>query len=306
MATIISVKKEFTELIKNYQNKIIAELERLDGKALFQIEPWEKEDLGNGLTAVIQQGNIFEKGGVNTSFVGGKLPPALQQSFNVAHENYFACGISCVIHPYNPHCPTIHFNYRYFELYDHNGAVADAWFGGGTDLTPYYIYTDDAVHFHESLQQACNQVNSNFYTTFKKNCDQYFHNTHRGETRGIGGIFYDYQRANSQTSANDFMRLAERCLQAFIQAYSAIITRRCTTAFTDSEKYFHLIRRGRYVEFNLIHDRGTLFGLKTGGRIESILMSLPPEVRWDYNYPIHENSREAELVHVLKHPKDWV
>jgi coproporphyrinogen III oxidase len=221
-------------------------------------------------------------------------------------EDWFACGLSLVLHPLNPFVPTVHCNYRFFELYAHN-QVVDRWFGGGTDLTPYYLFDEDARHFHRVHKEVCDGFDKNFYPAFKKECDEYFVNTHRSrERRGIGGIFYDHQKPDGEKDLGFWSGFAKACGNAFIDAYIPIVEKRKGTAFGEQQKHWQEIRRGRYVEFNLLHDRGTIFGLKTDGRTESILMSLPPTVRFEYDYQPQAGSEEDRLLQVCLHPKDWV
>lgn len=300
------IKNAFTQFIHRLQNAICGELEEIDGKARFQEDIWQREGGGGGKTRVIRGGNVFEKGGVNTSVVHGKLPEAMAKHFGVSESQFFACGISLVIHPFNPMVPTVHANYRYFELYNEAGKKIDSWFGGGADLTPYYIFEEDGIRFHSTHKKALDNFDKTLYPQFKKQCDDYFRNTHRNnEARGIGGIFYDYLRPNEDLSEEQLLILAESCGQAFIDAYIPIVEKRKNEPFNEQNKHWQGIRRGRYVEFNLIHDRGTLFGLKTNGRIESILMSLPAVAHWEYDFHPEPHSKEAELLEYLK-PRDWV
>lgn len=301
----MEINKRFTTLVENLQDRICAALEEIDGVAKFEEDLWTREEGGGGRTRIIRNGRVFEKGGVNTSAVHGKLPKIMQERLNTTHENFFAAGVSLVIHPVNPMVPTVHANYRYFEMYNENGEVVDCWFGGGADLTPYYLFKEDAVHFHKTHQASCDKFDSEYFPKFKKWCDDYFVNTHRGENRGIGGIFYDYIRPDEKHPIEDLMALAESNGQAFIDAYVPIVKRRMDLPFTENHVFWQEIRRGRYVEFNLVHDRGTLFGLKTNGRIESILMSLPSKARWEYDYHPEPGTPEAEMVEALQ-PKDWV
>jgi coproporphyrinogen III oxidase len=322
------MKEPFIDFIHQLQNDICSELEQVDGKARFREDVWKRDGGGGGITRVIADGNVFEKGGVNTSVVHGELPEYIRERFGVSQAWFMAAGISLVIHPNSPLVPTVHANYRYFELYDSSEAstLADCWFGGGADLTPYYYLPEDARFFHQTHKDACDRVDSGLYPVFKHQCDRYFFNAHRGEARGIGGIFYDYlrpadsishgsgQSQGSETSGSDVLStltstqlfdLATSNGRAFIEAYIPIVHRNKDRKWTDEQRYWQEIRRGRYVEFNLIHDRGTLFGLKTNGRVESILMSLPPRVRWDYDFRPAEGSPEADLLHVLKHGVDF-
>lgn len=301
-----NIKQQFTNYIHHLQDAICAGLESVDGKAKFIEDTWVRPEGGGGKTRVIANGAVFEKGGVNTSVVEGKLPPAMQQAFGVPESNFFACGLSLVIHPLNPYVPTVHANWRYFELYDTEGKRLDCWFGGGTDLTPYYIFEEDARHFHQTLKNAINPFGDDLYGKYKKHCDEYFVNKHRGnEMRGIGGVFYDYLRPTDTANEEELFRFQQANGNAFLDAYLPIATQRKDLPYTEREIEWQEIRRGRYVEFNLIHDRGTLFGLKTNGRTESILMSLPPRARWQYDYHPDPGSREAAMEQYY-HPRDWI
>lgn len=305
--------QQWIDFIYTLQDKICKALEAVDGKAKFLEDDWQRAEGkgGGGLTKVIQNGNVFEKGGVNTSVVYGnvsdKMREVLHLSKSTGELTWFAAGISSVIHPYNPFVPTVHFNYRMFELYDKDGMLADRWFGGGTDFTPYYLFEEDAIHFHRIFEKVCNAFDEKLYPLFKHNCDEYFVNTHRNnERRGIGGIFYDHKRADENHDTDFWFRFAQACGNAFIDAYIPLAEKRKNTAFTEAHKFWQEIRRGRYVEFNLIHDRGTIFGLKTNGRTESILMSMPATVRFEYNYQPDPGSEEDKLLQVCLKPKDWV
>jgi coproporphyrinogen III oxidase len=303
----MSIKETWIQYIHDLQNHICASLEQLDGKATFAEDAWERPDGGGGKTRVIADGNVFEKGGVNTSVVYGDVNDAMRTQLKINGAKWFACGLSSVIHPVNPFVPTVHCNYRMFELYNENNEVIDRWFGGGTDLTPYYLFEKDAIHFHQTYKDVCDAFDPSFYSKFKKECDNYFVNWHRNaERRGIGGIFYDYQRPYDNHDVDFWMNFGKTCGNAFIDVYIPIVEKRKNTSFTDENKHWQEIRRGRYVEFNLVHDRGTLFGLKTNGRIESILMSLPPTVRFEYNYQTKFGSEEYKLQEVCLHPKDWL
>lgn len=256
---------------------------------------------------MIANGKVFEKGGVNTSVVFGEVTDILRRQLNINGDNWFACGLSLVIHPLNPFVPTVHCNYRMFELYNAKNEVTDRWFGGGTDLTPYYLFEEDARHFHQTYKDVCDAFDPSFYATFKKECDDYFINKHRNnERRGIGGIFYDHQRADENKKAEFWMNFGNACGEAFSLAYIPIVEKRKDMPYSAEQKHWQEIRRGRYVEFNLVHDRGTIFGLKTNGRTESILMSLPPTVRFEYNFTPIPGSEEDKLWQVCLHPKDWV
>jgi len=302
----MSIKDQFIAYIHGLQDSICAALESIDGKAKFFEDKWERKEGGGGKTRVIADGNVFEKGGVNTSVVHGALPAAMQQAFGVPESDFLACGLSLVIHPMNPYVPTVHANWRYFELYDKEGKRLDCWFGGGSDLTPYYIFEEDGRHFHTTLKNAMEPFGTELYPKYKQHCDDYFINKHRGdEARGIGGVFYDYLRPTDDTDHERLFTFQQANGNAFIPTYLPIVEKRKDLAYTDKEKDWQEIRRGRYVEFNLIHDRGTLFGLKTNGRTESILMSLPPRARWEYNYTPEAGSKEAELLEYIK-PRNWV
>ena len=303
----MDVRQQWIDYIHDLQNRICTALEGADGKSKFMEDAWQRPEGGGGKTRVIAHGNVIEKGGVNTSVVFGEVTEAMRTQLKINGEKWFACGLSLVIHPLNPFVPTVHCNYRMFELYDENEEVIDRWFGGGTDLTPYYLYEEDAVHFHKAYKNVCDQFDPAFYPQFKTVCDNYFVNTHRNnERRGIGGIFYDYQRPSAEKNLDFWMGFGQACGDAFVEAYIPIVEKRKDTPFTAANKHWQEIRRGRYTEFNLVHDRGTLFGLKTNGRIESILMSLPPTVRFEYNYQPKEGSPEAELVNACLHPREWI
>ena len=300
------MKSQFTAYIKNLQDKITAGIEQEDGKAHFQEDAWQRPGGGGGRTRVIENGNVFEKGGVNISEVFGALPESMQKQLGVSHSDFFACGISLVLHPKNPMVPTVHANFRYFELYDDDKNVVDQWFGGGLDLTPYYLFEEDATHFHGICKAACDAHDATFYADYKKKCDAYFWNHHRDEARGIGGLFFDYCRPNEVHDLASWYAFITQMGDAFLDAYLPIVQKRKTLPYTAEQRQWQEIRRGRYVEFNLVHDKGTLFGLKTKGRIESILMSLPPTVQWAYDVQPKENTEEAKLITVLKNPKPWV
>ena len=315
-------------LLMGLQDSICQGLQALDGEGQFHEESWQRPEGGGGRSRVMKEGRVFEQGGVNFSEVeGAQLPPSiLNQRPEAEGHRWFAVGTSMVLHPRNPWVPTVHLNYRYFEA----GPVW--WFGGGADLTPYYPFLEDARHFHRTLKGACDSVDPRYYKVFKPWCDEYFYLRHRQETRGVGGIFYDYQdsggvlykgsepeaaaAAAAATVAaasgpieqdwEKLFRLASACGQAFLPSYGPIVERRNNLAYGESERQFQLYRRGRYVEFNLVFDRGTIFGLQTNGRTESILMSLPPLVRWEYGYTPAPGSREALLTEVFTRPQNWL
>lgn len=303
----MTIKEDWISFIENLQNRICKALEEADGKVGFIEEKWQRKDGGGGKTRVIANGNVFEKGGVNTSVVFGEVTDPMRKQLKIDGDKWFACGLSLVIHPLNPFVPTVHCNYRMFELYNEKEVVIDRWFGGGTDLTPYYLFEEDAKHFHQVYKNICDEFDVSFYPSFKKECDNYFVNTHRNnERRGIGGIFYDYQRPDEKHDVNFWVNFGKACGNAFIPSYIPIVEKRKNCSFTDENKHWQEIRRGRYVEFNLIHDRGTLFGLKTNGRTESILMSLPPTVRFEYNYQPLPGSEEEKMQKACLELREWV
>jgi len=297
------------EFIYDLQKKICLELEKKDGKALFNEDDWERAEGrgGGGKTKIITNGNTFEKGGVNASVVYGKVGDTMRKQLKIDGAKWFACGLSIIIHPLNPYVPTIHSNWRYFELYDEEGYVIDRWFGGGIDLTPYYLFEEDAKYFHETLKNTIDPFGTKLYPLYKKNCDEYFCNTHRNnEMRGIGGVFYDYLRPTDENDAQKLFQFQQANGNAFLNAYLPIVDKRKDILYSNREIEWQEIRRGRYVEFNLIHDRGTVFGLKTNGRTESILASLPPRARWYYDYQPEAGSEEYKLLQACLHPKEWV
>ncbi|GAB4283612.1 MAG: oxygen-dependent coproporphyrinogen oxidase [Oscillatoriaceae cyanobacterium] len=317
-------RSRVSQFMKGIQDEICQGLEALDGSGQFQEDSWERPEGGGGRSRVIRDGGIFEQGGVNFSEVWGtQLPPSiLQQRPEANGHGFYATGTSMVLHPRNPYCPTVHLNYRYFEA----GPVW--WFGGGADLTPYYPFAEDAAHFHRTFKQACDAHSPSYYQVFKPWCDEYFYLKHRQEMRGVGGIFFDYQdgqgalyrgpnasgpaaEVSQQLGAipgrtwEQLFAFVESCGKAFLPAYGPIIEKRRHQEYGDRERQFQLYRRGRYVEFNLVYDRGTIFGLQTNGRTESILMSLPPLVRWEYGYQPEPNSPEAALTETFLVPQDW-
>ena len=300
------MKEVFYSYIETLQNQITSALESIDGCAQFEEDRWRRKEGGGGRTRILQNGGVFEKGGVNISRVFGPLPKAMQSYFKVEDVDFFACGLSLVMHPKNPMVPTVHANWRYFEMYNKNGELVDQWFGGGLDLTPYYLFEEDAKHFHLQCKNACDRHNSDFYQKHKQACDAYFYNSHRKEARGVGGLFFDYCKANEQMNLQQWYDFITDVGDHFLEAYLPIVQKRKDLPYTAAERQWQEIRRGRYVEFNLVHDKGTLFGLKTNGRIESILMSLPPHVQWTYDHRPAPNSKEEALIEVLKHPKNWV
>lgn len=293
------LRERMEQYVLGLQNTITEALEAIDGRARFEEDLWERRGGGGGITRVISGGRIFEKGGVNTSSVHGRLPEKLAEKMGVAQADFFATGISLVLHPASPRIPTVHANFRYFEQ-----ATGDAWFGGGADLTPYIADEWDGHHFHSTLKKACDPFGEDVYPKFKKWCDEYFYIRHRNEARGIGGLFYDYLRGTPEELERWF-QFQQSVGDAFLPAYLPVVERHAGETFTPWEKKFQLLRRGRYVEFNLVYDRGTLFGLETQGRIESILMSLPPVVNFDYCAPMGTTESERELMNWLIEPREW-
>jgi coproporphyrinogen III oxidase len=303
----MNAKDTWINHIHQLQDKICATLESVDGAAKFIEDRWQRQEGGGGKTRVISKGEVFEKGGVNTSVVFGQVTSQMRSQLKIEGAKWFAAGISLVLHPLNPFVPTIHCNYRMFELYNQNDEVTDRWFGGGTDLTPYYLIENDATHFHQVYKNVCDSFDTSFYPEFKTGCDNYFVNSHRNnERRGIGGIFYDYKRPDEQKNLDFWLAFGMTCGNAFDQSYIPIAEKRKRTSYSADQKHWQEIRRGRYVEFNLVHDRGTLFGLKTNGRIESILMSLPPTVRFEYNFQPQPGSEEDKLLQVCLTPRSWI
>ncbi len=308
------LKGRARDFFAKLQDEICAALESLDGAARFREDLWVRDGGGGGRTRVMEDGALFEKAGVNFSEVDGRFDEAFAEKMPVGEgSKFFATGISLVLHPSNPFVPTVHANFRYLER------GSGSWFGGGTDLTPYYPNLDDAIHFHRTLKTACDEFDPAFYPRFKQWCDEYFFIKHRNEARGVGGVFFDYltgEHADEPLEAGDNRTSVDRGIEfifefvqgvarAFLPAYAPIAERRRGEPFTERERAFQLIRRGRYVEFNLVYDRGTHFGLQTGGRTESILMSLPPLVRWVYDYHPEAGSREADALEFFR-PRDWL
>ncbi|KAK3540381.1 hypothetical protein QTP70_030207 [Hemibagrus guttatus] len=298
-------------LIMETQAEFCRALEEVDG-GTFRVDRWMRQEGGGGISCVLQDSKVFEKAGVNVSVVFGHLSEEAAKQMRSRGKElkakdgklpFVAMGVSSVIHPKNPHIPTVHFNYRYFEVEEADGNK-QWWFGGGTDLTPVYINEEDAVLFHSVLRDACDKHNPQYYPDFKKWCDRYFHIRHRGETRGIGGIFFDDLDSPNQEGAFSFVK---SCAKTVVPCYLPIVRKHLSDAFTQEEKDWQQIRRGRYVEFNLVYDRGVKFGLATpGSRIESIIMSLPLTARWEYMHEPAEGTKEAEMLKVLRNPKEWI
>ncbi len=305
-----SMRRKFEILCRGAQESICKAIEEVDGEGKFRSDAWVRENGGGGISRVLTGGKVFEKAGVNLSVVYGTMP---QEALKAATERgfdrakgmapgeripFFACGLSSVMHPKNPFAPTMHFNYRYFET---DGGVW--WFGGGTDITPSYLDEDDMKHFHGTYKKACDKHDETFYPKFKKWADEYFRIPHRGETRGLGGIFFDDL---DDRDPEKLLAFASEGLNSVVPAYCPIITKHKDDPFTPQQKQWQLMRRGRYVEFNLVYDRGTIFGLKTGGRIESILMSLPETARWEYDHHPAAGSEEEKIMQCFREPREWV
>ena len=286
-----AVQRAFGAAVRALQEEICAALERLDGAGRFGRDPWERPGGGGGVTRVLAEGALFEKAAVNVSDVHGALDPAA----GAGGESFAAAGLSLVLHPRSPMVPTAHLNVRLVRRGDRGG------FGGGADLTPYYLFDEDATHFHRTLRAACERHLPGAYPRLKRACDEYFHLRHRGEHRGVGGIFFEDLGGDPRGEAE----FAEDVARSFLEAYLPIAERRRAAPWGERERYWQEVRRGRYVEFNLVHDRGTVFGLETSGRIESILVSLLPRVRWVYDHRPEPGSPEARLVEVLRTPRDW-
>ncbi|KAJ3327435.1 Coproporphyrinogen-III oxidase [Blyttiomyces sp. JEL0837] len=335
----LPMRERMAKLVKSLQSEIVAALEQLeqDPTAIhysietsatdavvpppttFRRDVWKRAEGGEGISCVLQNGKVFEKAGVLVSVVHGTAPERLiaqMKSRDLRKElevgkkyGMFAAGISLVVHPVNPNAPTVHLNYRYFELVDEESDAKEPvawWFGGGSDLTPSYLYEEDATHFHQVIKTACDKHDPSYYPRFKKWCDKYFDITHRNEARGIGGIFFDDLDGNERP-ANELIKFVEDCGRSFVGQYVPIMEKRLGMPFDEEMKRWQQLRRGRYVEFNLVHDRGTKFGLATpGARIESIMCSLPLTARWEYSHEPEAGSPEAKLMEVLKNPRDWV
>lgn len=294
--------------VKNYllqlQDAICTRLEEEDGKASFQQDEWDRPEGGGGRSRVISHGAVFEKGGVNFSHVfGQKMPPSATQARpELAGRSFQAMGVSLVMHPENPYVPTSHMNIRLFVA-EKAGEEPVWWFGGGYDLTPYYGFEQDCIHWHQIAKNACDHFGADVYPRYKKWCDEYFYLAHRQEPRGIGGLFYDDLNEDGFDRCFEFMRSVG---DSYIEAYQPIVARRKAMPYDEREREFQLYRRGRYVEFNLVHDRGTVFGLQSNGRTESILMSLPPLVRWEYNWQAEAASPEEKLISQFLINRNWV
>lgn len=295
-------KEHIADRYREIQDLICKRIAAVDGKARFIKDRWSREGGGGGLSRVLANGDALEKAGVNFSAVLGELNPGMKQSLKIGDaDEFYATGVSIVMHPSNPHVPIIHMNIRYFEL--DNG---DYWFGGGIDLTPHYINPAEAAHFHRALKGVCDKYDLDWYDAMKRKADDYFFIPHRNETRGVGGIFYDHMSADESHSKADILNFSLDLGRLFPEIYAELIEANRGKTYTDSEREWQLLRRGRYVEFNLVYDRGTRFGLLSNGRTESILMSLPKDARWLYDYHPEPGSREAETLSLLKKDVDWV
>jgi coproporphyrinogen III oxidase len=296
MADLDKQRSEASQYFLTLQERLCTELAQIDGKIAFREDAWQRPGGGGGRSRVLTDGGVFEKAGVNFSEVFGQMSPEFATQLPGEGVDFTACGISLVLHPRNPKVPTVHANFRYLTK------GTQSWFGGGADLTPFYPHREDVIHFHKSWKATCERHPAPVdYLKFKRWCDDYFFLTHRQEPRGVGGIFFDYLEGDFDT----LFRFVRDCGDSFLEAYGPIVRRRKDEAYTEAERRFQEFRRGRYVEFNLIYDRGTIFGLKTGGRIESILMSLPPLVRWLYDFKPEPGSKEAELYDVYLKPREW-
>lgn len=296
----LSLRDRAVSYVRGLQDTITSAIEQIDGGASFREDRWERTGGGGGITRVICDGAIFEKGGVNTSTVYGTIAEATAQRADIRPGALFATGISIVLHPRSPRIPTVHANLRYFESGGH-----DAWFGGGMDLTPYAADPYDPTHFHETLRAACAGFGEDLYSRFKHWCDEYFYLPHRREHRGVGGIFFDELTGDSDAMER-WLAFVQRTGDAFLPAYLPIVERHRDDIWSERERKFQMLRRGRYVEFNLLYDRGTTFGLATGGRVESILMSLPPVVQFEYDAEMETTDEERTLTSWLRTPRDWV
>lgn len=309
-----TMRARFEKVIRDAQDSICAAISEIDGTP-FRQDAWTRESGGGGITRVLQNGKVWEKAGVNVSVVFGSMPP---EAYRAATGNshvldkaksmggrvpFFAAGVSSVMHPWNPHAPTMHFNYRYFETEEWNGIPGQWWFGGGTDITPNWVVEEDMKHFHGTYKQVCDRHDPEYYPKFKKWCDEYFCIQHRGETRGLGGIFFDDL---NDREPEKILAFSTDAVNHVVEAYCPLVTKHMNDPFTPEEKAWQQMRRGRYVEFNLVYDRGTTFGLKTGGRIESILMSMPLTARWEYDVVPAPGSKEADFIDATKNPRTWV
>lgn len=297
--------EQVKDYLQSLQGRIVAELEQLDGKAQFKRDAWQRPGGGGGLSCVLSDGAVFEQAGVGFSHVfGNQLPPSATKARpELAGQEFQAVGVSLVIHPNNPYIPTTHANFRYFTAGGPDSGSAIWWFGGGFDLTPYYPFAEDVVHWHTVARDTCEPHGDDLYAKYKKWCDDYFYLKHRNETRGVGGLFFDDV---NEAGFDDSFAFLQSVGDSFLPAYTPIVRKRNNHPFGERQREFQLYRRGRYVEFNLIYDRGTIFGLQSGGRTESILMSLPPRVRWEYDWQPEPGSAEEKLYSDYLRPRDWL
>ena len=295
------MRAEIEQWFRNFQQELCRALEENDGGATFVEDPWTREGGGGGYSRVIEDGDVFEKGGVNFSAVHGTMPATAAKALELPDPNFFATGVSVVLHPLNPLVPITHMNVRYFEA-----GSGHAWFGGGIDLTPIYVDREQAAFFHRQLKETCDRHHPTYYPRFKEWADNYFYIPHRQETRGVGGIFFDRLTSSPEADLPALFRFVQDVARTFAPTYLAIVDQNKDLPYLDHQVEWQRIRRGRYVEFNLVYDRGTKFGLETGGRTESILMSLPTHASWVYNYTPEPGSEEEETLDYLKKGIDWV
>lgn len=294
--------KEFiAEEFRSLQQRICNRLEQLDGKSTFKSDKWKREEGGGGKTNTIVSGDLIEKGGVAFSEVFGPVTEGMKLQMGIAGETFFATGVSIVLHPKSPHVPIIHMNVRYFEL-----NTGECWFGGGIDLTPHYIDLGRAKTFHQGLKNICDEFHPSFYEQFKPWADRYFYLPHRNETRGVGGVFFDHEKPDTRLSKEALLKFCLRLGDAFASLYAEQVEGKRNESVTSNQLAWRNIRRGRYVEFNLVHDRGTKFGLVSGGRTESILMSMPPDASWEYMFSVDDASEEGKTLAMLKQGIDWL
>ena len=293
------------DYLQSLQKRIVAELEQLDGSGVFRRDAWDRPGGGGGISCILNDCAVFEQAGVGFSHVfGDELPPsASKERPNLAGQDFQAIGVSLVIHPRNPYVPTTHANFRYFSAGDPDSDAPTWWFGGGFDLTPYYAFAEDVVHWHQVAKSACDPFGDELYARYKKSCDEYFFLAHRNETRGVGGLFFDDVNELGFEKSFEFLQSVG---DSFLPAYRPIVLNRKNHRHGERQREFQLYRRGRYVEFNLMYDRGTIFGLQSGGRTESILMSLPPRVRWAYDWQPDPGSAEEKLYTDYLRPRDWL
>ncbi|MEX2536414.1 MAG: oxygen-dependent coproporphyrinogen oxidase [Trueperaceae bacterium] len=303
----MSRRDRVTSMLRTGQQRLIAAFEAIDGNGRFQEHDWERPGGGGGRARILENGEVFEKAGVNFSAVEGeRVPPSLAKQHPEAEGRpFFATGVSLVLHPQNPHVPAFHANFRYFEVGGDSGESDIWWFGGGADMTPNYPFAEDPAHFHQTLKELCDRHPQADYQAMKETCDDYFFIKHRSEMRGVGGIFYDELSPVGQGSFGADLDFTEDGLKTLIPAYLPIVERRKDTPYFEREREWQLYRRGRYAEFNLVYDRGTLFGLQTQGNIAAILMSMPPYARWEFDYQPEPGSPEAKMLELLQ-PREWV